>query len=119
MTVGEPWFDKSVPAGPEGLAFENLGSRLVMKLAVPLRRHITEDWFAVMAKIDRNGLDSQALPLRRVQDATGGEAWEADFTADANGELVLYVNDALVFGWTVLYANNLGSAKIAIEPKPN
>jgi hypothetical protein len=120
LTVEQPWFDKSIPAGPEGLALENAGSWLVMKLAVPLRRHIAEDWFAVMAKIGRSGLDSRALALRRAEGAagTGDETWEADFAADADGELLLYVNDALLLGWTGLYANNQGSAKIVIEPKP-
>lgn len=116
LTVADPWFDKSIPAGPAGLGDRDFGTRLIMTLAVPLRRHITEDWFAVMAKIDRYGLDSHRLAL--VQSDMTGERWEAEFTADADGELYLYVNDALLLGWNALYGNNLGSAKIAIEPKP-
>jgi hypothetical protein len=121
LTVERPWSDKSIPAGPEGLRFESAGSWLAMKLAVPLRRHITEDWFTVMAKIDRSGLASRALPLRRAEDVDGAgdEIWEADFTADADGELLLYVNDAVLLGWTGFYANNVGSARISIEPKAN
>lgn len=119
VSVAEPWFDKSIPAGPDGLAYEDFGSRLAMMLAVPLRRHISQDWFAVMAKIEPDGLNSRALELRRVEgtEAAGNETWEAEFTADANGELFLYVNDTVLFGYTGFYGNNRGSARIAIELK--
>lgn len=116
LTVTEPWFDGATPASPKGLGNEPLGNRLLGMLAVPLRRHITEGWFAVMAKVDRSGLDSHALVLRPVADAGSG-VWEADFAAEASGELLLYVNDGLLLGWSRPYADNVGSATIAIEPK--
>jgi hypothetical protein len=117
ISVAEPWFDKSVPASPEGLGEVDGITWLAMTAAIPLRRHITEDWFAVMAKIGPDGLNSRALKFRRPAESDTG--WEAEFTADADGELFLYVNDAVLFGWSGLYGNNQGSATVAIEAKPN
>jgi hypothetical protein len=116
LSVTEPWFDGAVPASPRGLENQHVGDRLVGMLAVPLRRHIAEGWFTVMAKVDRSGLDSRALALRPVANAGTG-VWEADFTADVTGELLLYVNDGLLLGWDDPYADNVGRAEIAIELK--
>jgi hypothetical protein len=118
LTVTEPWFDGAVQASPRGLENRHVGDRLVNMLAVPLRRHITAGWFTVMAKVDRSGLDSSALALRPVANAGAG-VWEADFTADATGELLLYVNDGLLLGWDDPYGDNSGRAEIAIESKAN
>jgi hypothetical protein len=119
VSVDAPWRDKTIPAGPDGLAYEDFGSWLVMKLSVPLRRHIATDWFKMMAKVGRDGLTSEALELRPPagNSANGVQTWGADFTADADGELLLYVNDAAMLGWAGPYADNAGSAKIAIELK--
>ncbi|HWA46903.1 MAG TPA: DUF2235 domain-containing protein [Dongiaceae bacterium] len=113
------WLDKSIPASPEGLAYPDFGSWAVMKLSVPLRRHISVDWFAIMAKIGSTGLNSEKLELRPVQGIglNGRATWQADFTADADGELLLYVNDAVLFGYPWFYENNIGTAKLAIELK--
>jgi hypothetical protein len=92
-----------------------------MKATVPLRRHVTEDWFRPMVKIESSGLNSAALDLRRIEgtDVAGNEVWEAYFTADTNGEVLVYVNDATIFGLPlVFYPSNRGSAHIAIELKP-
>lgn len=118
LTITAPWFDGAVPASPTGLGKARVGDWLASALAFPLRRHISEDWFTVMAKVGPSGLDSRPVTLRQVADAGPG-VWEGDFTADADGRLFLYVNDALLFGWSAPYATNSGAARIEIESKAN
>jgi len=115
ISVDTPWSDASIPASPEGLGDAGFWTSPLMKAATPLRRHVTEDWFAVMAKIEPDGLNSRALKFRRAADSD--TTWEAEFAADADGELFLYVNDAMLFGWSERYTNNQGSATVAIESK--
>jgi hypothetical protein len=118
------WQDASVLASPQGLGERNLWTTVLMTAAAPFRRHLTEGWFAVMAKIGPDGLNSSVLSFRP---GTQPDTWEADFTANAGGELFLYVNDAVLFGWPERYGNNEGSAtvnvietaKVEIESKAN
>jgi hypothetical protein len=113
LTVATPWNNTSTPATPEGLQDAGFWSSMLMTAAIPLRRHLTEDWFTVMAKIEPDGLNSQALRFRPM--ANSNTAWEAEFTASADGALFLYVNDAMLFGWTRFYENNGGSAAIEVK----
>lgn len=99
-------------------------------LALPIRRWWSADWFQPIARIGRSGIDTWALdsvdgdiaipvgadtagdhPLRKI--------YASNFTAHSDGELILYVNDAIAaipFGKTItrFYENNTGKAKIRI-----
>lgn len=115
LTVITPWQDASIPATPEGLGDAGFWKSALMTAAIPLRRHLAEDWFRVMAKIGSDGLNSRALKLRQVGEVNGQAIWEGEFTAAADGALLLYVNDAMLFGWTRFYENNQGSATVEIK----
>jgi hypothetical protein len=76
---------------------------------VPLRRHVTEPWMKLHGKIDAGGFET--FPLGKG---------EIDYTARSNGELFLYVNDA-VLGlfpeWDLPYKWELGKniGKVAVK----
>ena len=78
---------------------------------VALRRHIAEPWFKLCGKINDGGNETFAV----------GQG-VSEYTARADGELFLYVNDA-VFGvlpeWDLPYrwalGHNTGLVKIAIS----
>ena len=80
---------------------------------VPLRRHISQPWLKLFGKIDKKGFETFAL-------GTG----EYEYTPHTDGELFLYVNDA-VFGllpkWDLPYhweaGANKGQLTVTIWPK--
>jgi len=66
--------------GPDGFEHKDL------KIWVPLRRHTSEKWLTLMGRVNSTGSEHFAI-------GTGLQA----YTAKSDGELFLYVNDA-VFG---------------------
>lgn len=113
LQVHPDWYDDTIPATPAGLKDGGFWRSVLMTAAIPLRRHLTQDWFTVMAKIEPDGLNSQPLRLRPV--AAGSTTYEAEFTASADGPLFLYVNDAMLLGWTGFYENNSGGATVEVK----
>jgi uncharacterized protein (DUF2235 family) len=94
--------DGSEPSGPDGY------SSAALFYAVPWRRHISERWLKVFGRINRGGHENIAL---------GGGSTE--YTARGDGELFLYVNDA-VFGigpaWDLPYrwARGRNSGRVSV-----
>lgn len=111
----QPWHDLSVPAGPNGIRpQEPKGS---MWLVTPLRRHLGERWFQLMARIGSDGSDTYApswalteeRSLREGSRDVHQQVYEATLTARRDGKLFLYVNDAgIVLNRTWFYDNNYG-----------
>ena len=104
------WADGEHKATPNGL--ENCRS-LLMCLATPVRRHISLPWFKLMGRVGKSGQEFFQIGV------------ETCYTAKSDGELFLYVNDA-VFGiprlvnWDLPYywnhGKNYGSATIEVIP---
>ena len=93
-----------------------LGQRALFAGAFPFKRLWRANWFVVVARVGSSGLEQVPLnaPVTR-------------FIARNDGELFLFVNDAIAplgyvpgvggrFGWSAYYANNGGTATIAIRP---
>ena len=78
-----PWTDGTLPAGPDDLG---KSSPLAMSIFMPLRRHASRPWFELTGRVGYSG--REIFPI--------GSA--ACYTAQSDGELYLYVNDA-VFGF--------------------
>ena len=110
-----PWMDGGLRAGPDGL---EVPPSLAMRAATPLRRHRAQPWFELTGRVGHSG--------REVFPIGSG----ACHTARSDGELFLYVNDA-VFGllpdrlwaWPYFWSvgRNSGKAKITVstvEPSP-
>jgi len=85
-------------------------AKIKMSLFVPFRRHIDEPWLKLNGKIDGGGYET--FPLGKGM---------TEYTARGNGELFLYVNDA-VFGlgkWDKAYkwerGKNEGTVSIKVK----
>jgi hypothetical protein len=119
------WRDGSHPADAFGLATPadaSLGWRarqqLFQTLALPLRRHIGQPWFAPFVKVGTEGRDEQAL-LPKVPPSSNTAlrgVLVSEFTARRNGEIMLYVNDAVDVPMLDFYADNCGEAQVSIRP---
>jgi uncharacterized protein (DUF2235 family) len=125
IEMTEPFFDKTIMTDIAGfkdpLSWRHGPTQFVL-------RWWTADWFQPVAKIGPTGSDTWPL-----ESADGDTALPAGtdasklrktlvsrFTATADGELMLYVNDAIVaipFVETIktFYANNSGTAKVTLK----
>ena len=114
-----------VPASPKGIHPDAMPLR--MALLVPLRRHLTQPWFKLMARIGKEGTDIYPLqPEPAIAWPAGGGpgVFETRIVARSSGKLFLYVNDA-IFPFprfrTLFYDNNQGFGKVTVEkilPEP-
>ena len=140
IPASAPWTDSRLPAGPGGIDAGHAPQW--MAAAVPLRRHPGQPWFQAMARIGARGNDTYVLHaqplavLPRETPAERGRRWlqacaapsastappsiadgqvfAAEIVARTDGELFLYVNDAVFLpGMTDLfYRNNQGRAAV-------
>ncbi len=92
-----------------------LRQRALFFVAIPFKRLVAANWFAVVARVDDAGVEQVAVTAEPTR-----------FTARKTGELFLFVNDALVPAamlpgaggwprWDRLYSNNEGTARITIK----
>jgi len=133
----EPFFDRTVISGVGGFAVESWWS--IHTLTLPIRRWWNAEWFQPIARVGADGgKEWPLLSLDRIEvppvdrDANSRDRHlVARFMAPANGELFLYLNDAIYWlptGWRdgvgrIFYANNRGRAQVTIRkeslPRPD
>ena len=138
----DPWTDNGIPAGPNGVRPEDMS--IAMSIGVPLRRHISQPWFKPIARVGVTGTDEYPLDpnpslasnadqrkpmtMGRLDTCSGAPTalhepsaadvtFETEIVARSDGELFLYVNDAVLHpGLTSLfYCNNEGAARVTVE----
>jgi hypothetical protein len=124
--MAEPFADDGLSTDVAGFTDTSL-PRLAR---LPLRRWWSADWFQPIARIGLLGdvewpLEAQdghrAVDLARLRAGLApSRTLVATFTAEASGELFLYVNDAIAavpFGPTIAgyYRDNTGAAVVAVE----
>jgi hypothetical protein len=89
------------------------GTKFVMVAAVPFRRELIRPWFRVVLRIGGRGGEEFFLD----PDPTDNYLIDEVITATRDGELFLFVNDAVI-GFPGLYdrfyGNNRGSTKVTI-----
>jgi len=92
--------------------------RTLMVVAVPLRRELIRPWFRVVARIGGKGGEELFLD----PDVNDDFLIDTPITATRDGELFLFVNDAVIGipGWDgyfykYFYDNNKGSARVTIK----
>jgi uncharacterized protein (DUF2235 family) len=125
FTLSDAWKDGYRPGGSDGIPTDPNGFAQQQKdirrmgLGIPFRRHMTENWFRTIVRIGRFGLDEQPLTFTW---APSGTEWPKTYTATfktaSNGEVFLFVNDAVIGipGLTGLfYGNNNGTATVTIK----
>jgi hypothetical protein len=119
IELTSPSKDDKIEADPNGFRTARLSSwpaKLVMYSGVPLRRVLFRPWFRLIARVGASGtdeyfLDPEADPHQR-------NVYEATFKAERDGELFLYVNDAVIalpYLHDIFYWNNNGTAKISVQ----
>ena len=84
---------------------------------IPLRRHLDEPWLKLMGRVDDAGAESFAIGSGPIE-----------YTAKSDGELFLYVNDAVFvvlpgryWGWPYFwkFGRNQGSAELTVTEIQN
>lgn len=131
IEVTDSWVDNMIPTSPLGFRTANQSwlTKPILYLAVPLRRIIFRPWNRLIARVGETGVDEYFLdPVRRsvaTKDPqtkavvrTRTNVFTDEFTANRDGEVFLYVNDAaLTLPWLYdwFYRNNKGGAKISMR----
>jgi uncharacterized protein (DUF2235 family) len=125
LTPTEEWRDgyggsspPGIKTGPKGFGWHETTWTMVPGL--PLRRHLTENWFAVVARIGATGGDEQVLRFTELEPIAPEKRkkYQATFKAGSSGEVFMFVNDAVIgVPWLagLFYGNNKGQAEVAIE----
>ena len=113
------WRDRGTPASVAGIAKPSS----IYTFALPIRRSWDFDWFVPVLRIGPRGNDERAISH---VDPTGSGAGVArqTFKATSDGEVFIYVNDAVdvvPFAMHYFYDNNDGTASLQLrevcEPK--
>jgi hypothetical protein len=109
------WADATIATDVAGFSLDKM--TWPMYLGLPFRRWVTEPWFKPIARIGSHSNDEYVLDPSPPFAA--GETRDHLYTqirARRDGELFIYVNDALIF-WPGLhyYANNHGRATVTVE----
>ena len=106
VTVTEPWEDgydpvtkTGIPTGPEGFGFEKMTWWMMLEL--PIRRHISSNWFEMIARIGNRGFGEVSFKLEpkeppRCECPPGPARYSATIKARRSGELFFYVNDSVI-----------------------
>ncbi|MGE5303889.1 MAG: DUF2235 domain-containing protein [Alphaproteobacteria bacterium] len=114
LKISNDWGDGTYRADVGGYGIKALPTfwdRARMIAEIPLRRIILRPWFRIIARVGETGTDEYFL------DPDPGEtkSIEIPFVPHRDGELYLYVNDAVlpVF-MEFFYRNNKGSATVTV-----
>lgn len=116
------WRDETINANLSGFGIEKFSAtqKLIFMPVLLLQRHFSEPWFKPMARIGETGQDVYALSPPSGQPPATTQL-EAEIVARRDGELFLYLNDAVLPGlknWQYFYANNQGDATVQIKELP-
>ena len=111
----ESFRDGSIPAveGFYSTDPEAVWRKALMAAAVPLRRELTRPWFRVVARMGGTGGEESFLD----PDPTGEFLISEPVKATRDGELFLFVNDAVIGIpglYKTFYRNNRGSTRVLI-----
>lgn len=111
-----PWYDKGVEASVAGLKARGWPHNLFALI----KRSWDVDYFVPMIRIGQRGNVEPALKMQPIEKGSGKA--KLTFTASRDGELFLYLSDAIVpvpyiANW--FYSNNCGSAAVTVGPSPS
>jgi hypothetical protein len=103
-----------ITTGPNGFGWER--STWPMALGVPFRRLLWSNWFQTVLRVGSRGFEEHVLDLAPVVPPTGEpQTYSATFKARKNGEVFLFVNDAVLGTSDRFYrTNNKGKADVTI-----
>ena len=129
LRVTKDWVDRTIRTSP--LGFENSRHVWYIRSAVLLRRSLSGNWFQPMIKIvPASGRRGHTQFAEMRCECGQGPVYSAEFVAERDGELMLFVNDMMPLllprVWPALslgeaddvYENNEGEAEVTIKPAP-
>jgi uncharacterized protein (DUF2235 family) len=127
ITIKDPvgWEDRRRPvpvSGSEIGEVPTVKARVLLFSGLPLRRVLNRPWFRPIARIGAAGaaeypLDPDTRPMAPGKGATPQTELVAEIKARRDGELFLYVNDAVIGVPGLVgrfYANNSGTAQVEV-----
>ncbi len=116
------WANGDIPTTPHGYGFKGqpLAQQIFMAVTYPMRRILARSTFNLIARVGSAGNDEYFLdPYPFTKDGQRvPNAYRDKIKAQRDGELFLYVNDAVVAlpWWTRwFYASHKGSANITVN----
>ena len=118
--VTEPWSDGDgkYATTPEGFSTHQF-PLLLRGPAAMLRRSLNHPWFSPIVHVERyTGGRAPLVSVAMHKSEYERDVYVGSFTAPADGELVLFVNDAVFLWWGDMgrfYANNAGTAEVQIN----
>lgn len=115
LTGQEAWRDDTKPTGMAGFDADSFAHLA----GTPLKRWWREPWFAPIAHVGVKG--NEEFPLHPCSGgvAANPNVMVAEFTTNHDGELFLFVNDAVLALPRIqnyFYVNNHGNATVQVEP---
>ena len=128
LTTELPWWDgyrgwHPIKTGPNGFGWNK--EMWWMAVGVPFRRHLDENWLAVIVRVGTTGRDEQTIRFGESGDGCprpeGAAVCTATFRTRSDGEVFVFVNDAVIAVPRVgrlFYANNEGAATVRITAEP-
>jgi len=120
LLVTEPWSDGNgkYATTPEGFSTHRFPLWLRGPAAL-LRRSLNHPWFSPIVHVERyTGGRAPLVSVAMHKSEDEQDVYVGAFTAPADGELVLFVNDAVFLWWGEkgrFYANNAGTADVQID----
>jgi uncharacterized protein (DUF2235 family) len=119
LKISDGWADgyktgtEGIPTGPNGFGWDK--STWFMRLGLPFRRLLWSNWFQTVLRVGSAGFEEHVLSF---EPTTSNEplTYSARFKARKNGEVFIFVNDA-VFGTSDYFyrSNNKGAADVTIQ----
>jgi len=131
INISTDWMDNTIKADVEGFSRDKMSRP--MYFFVPFRRWLAEPWFKPIARIGDKGNDeyplSPSTPFPAGTAENEKKFLATEIVARRDGELFLYVNDAVLFypsQWCgfekslfgircEFYSNNKGTATVTIK----
>ncbi len=117
LKISDGWSDSNYLADVGGYSINSLPTvwdRAKMILSVPLRRVLLRPWFRIIARVGETGTDEYFLD----PDPTDKRSIEIPIIPNRDGELYLYVNDAVLpYYMDAFYGNNQGTAAVTVTQR--
>ncbi|MDB5607526.1 MAG: hypothetical protein JWP25_4426 [Bradyrhizobium sp.] len=116
----DPGKAKGIETDPRGFGFDKM--RWQMALGLPIRRLVGSNWFAPILRVGNRGFGETVVSFAREDSAPcqcpAATSYSATFRARKNGELFVYVNDAVIGipgHVDTFYKNNKGKADLILQ----
>jgi uncharacterized protein (DUF2235 family) len=123
LTITEEWKDdEQISDGPKGFGWKD--TSFWQRAFAPIRRLWASDYFQLVVRVGSRGSQEWPLAFEKKEPSQNGQRlYEATLKPTKDGELFLFVNDAVIgLPWIADHfyrRNNHGTADVRITPEGN